>query len=250
MRQLFKSTLALFALALLTQAYATTTICYKKDWTSPSTIEIEKLEGGECKGELSYREMLSNGWFLKDIKIEKGEKGLNYIYTFTDKKLVDIDNASILKSETAKLDYRPFAIKILNVTDEGATINVGNLRVGQSGIVQHFYENNRTLIVANAYVTSSNPTASTLKFLPFTDLKQNALPTSNRKPETGDVIIMNYMYDASLIIAPSQDAFSATREKYKNNNSYTLTSLQQNLKQQVFLYHQSRLFKSMQSLKT
>ncbi|RXJ66223.1 hypothetical protein CRV08_13700 [Halarcobacter ebronensis] len=218
MKLLFKSTLVLFTTALLSQAFAKTTICYKKDWNSPATIEVEKLEGGECKGELSYRDMLKNGWFLKDIKIEKGKDGLNYIYTLTDKRVVEIDNATILKNEYKKLDYRPFAIKILNVTDETATINVGNLRVGQSGIVQHYYEDNKTLIVSNAYVTSSNETASTLKFFPFTDLKQNAIPTSNRKPVTGDVIIMNYMYDSSLIIAPSQDAFSATREKYKDNN--------------------------------
>ena len=162
--------------------------------------------------------MLNQGWFLKDIKIEKGKKGLNYIYVFTDEKTVSIDNSNFLENKYQKLDYRAIASKISDVDEDTAKIDIGNLRVGQSAIIQHFYSNDRSLIVSNAYVTESNETNSTIKFIPFLDLKQNALPTSNRKPENGDLAIVNYLYNASLIIAPSQDAFTATREKFRDNN--------------------------------
>ncbi|XOB61418.1 plasminogen-binding N-terminal domain-containing protein [Campylobacterota bacterium DY0563] len=219
MKLLTKTLFALFATSILSQGLlAKTTICYKKDWKSPATIETTKLDGGECKNELSYKDMLSQGWFLKDIKIEKGTKGLNYIYVFSDKEIVNINNSNLLNNKYQKLDYRAIASRISDVNDETAKIDIGNLRVGQSAIIQHFYKNNQSLIVSNAYVIDSNETSSTIKFIPFLDIKQNALPTSNRKPQNGDIAIVNYLYNASLIVAPSQDAFTATREKFRDNN--------------------------------
>ncbi|WP_072682497.1 plasminogen-binding N-terminal domain-containing protein [Arcobacter sp. LA11] len=219
MKLLSKSLITIFATVILAQGLeANTTICYKKNWKSPSTIETTKLDGGECNGNLSFKDMQKKGWYLKDIKIERTKDGLNYSYILTDKKLVDINNSTFMDNKYTKLDYKPMATRITNVTDENATINIGNLRTGQSAIIQHNYENSKTLIVSNAYVIKSNETSSTLKFIPFLDIKQNAIPTSNRAPENGDIAILNYLYDASLIIAPSQDAFTATRTKYRDNN--------------------------------
>lgn len=219
MKLLSKSLITIFTTTLLTQGlFAETTICYKKDWKSPSKIETTKLDGGECKGEFSYKEMLKKGWHLKDIKIEKGENGLNYSYILSDKELIQISNSDFMENKYAKLDYKPLAARISNVTEETANINIPNLRVGQSAVIQHNYSNAKSMLVANAYVTESNSSGSTLKLMPFLDLKQNALPTSSRKAINGDVAIVNYLYDTSLIIAPSQDAFTATREKYRDNN--------------------------------
>ncbi len=89
MKLLSKSLITVFTTIMLTQALqADTTICYKKDWKSPSTIETTKLDGGLCNGDLSYKDMLKKGWYLKDIKIERAKQGLNYSYILTDKKLV------------------------------------------------------------------------------------------------------------------------------------------------------------------
>ncbi len=219
MKLLSKSILTIFTATLLAQGLnAATTLCYKNDWKSPSTIESTKLEGGECKGEFSYQDMLKNGWYLKDIKISKGKDGLNYSYILSDKELIKVDNSEFMENKYTKLEYKPMAIRIQNVNDDSATINIGNLRIGQSAIIQHNYPNAKSLVVANAYVTESNSSSSTIKILPFLDIKQNAIPTSSRTPENGDIAIVNYLYDASLIIAPSQDAFTATRAKYKDNN--------------------------------
>ncbi|PLY05701.1 MAG: hypothetical protein C0625_12855 [Arcobacter sp.] len=219
MKLLSKSLITIFTATLLAQGLnAATTICYKKDWESPSTIEKTKLDGGECDGRFTYKEMLKKGWYLKDIKISKAKKGLDYSYILSDKELIEIDNSDFMDNKFAKLDYKPMAARISNVSEENATINIPNLRVGQSAVIQHNYTNTKTMLVANAYVIDSNTTGSTLKLMPFLDLKQNALPTSNRKAVDGDIAIVNYLYDTSLIIAPSQDAFSATRDKYKDNN--------------------------------
>lgn len=219
MKLLTKSLISIFATTLLVQGLnAKTTMCYKKDWKSPSTIETVELDGGECNSEFSFKQMQEKGWFLKDIKIEKGDNGLSYTYILTDKKSIKIDNTTFVENRYTKLNFKPFGALLENVTEDTATINIGNLRVGQSAVIQHNYPNKRTLIVANAYVIESNNTSSKLELEPYLDLKQNALPTSNRKPQNGDIAIVNYLYDTSLIIAPSQDAFSATREKYRDNN--------------------------------
>lgn len=219
MKLLTKSLITIFATTLLTQSLsAKTTLCYKNDWKSPSTIETTKLDGGECKGDFSFNDMLKKGWFLKDIKIAKGKNGLNYSYLLTDEEAIKVNNTDFMDNKYTKLSYKPMVTRLQNVSEDTATILVGNLRIGQSAIIQHNYENKKSLLVANAYVTSSDSSSSTLKLVPFLDLKQNAIPTSNRKAQNGDIAILNYLYDTSLIIAPSQDAFTATRAKYRDNN--------------------------------
>ena len=219
MKLITKGLITIFTTSLLTQSLlAKTTICYKKDWKSPSTIETTKLDGGECDSKYSFNDMKKNGWSLKDIKIEKGKSGLNYIYLLTDEKQIKVDNSTFMENKYTKLRFKPIGTKLQNVNNDTATINIGNLRIGQSAVIQHNYPNRKSLLVANAYVTSSNNSSSTLKLVPFLDLKQNAIPTSNRKAQNGDLVILNYMYDSSLIVAPSQDAFTATREKYRDNN--------------------------------
>lgn len=219
MKLLTKGLVTVFVTSLLVQGLsAKTTICYKNNWNSPSTIESEKLDGGECNSDFSFKDMTKKGWFLKDIKITKGKEGLNYSYILTDEKLVNINNSDFMDNKYTKLEYKPMVARLSNVDGDSATIAIGNLRVGQSAVIQHNYENKKSLLVANAYVVSSNNSTSTLKLMPFLDLKQNAIPTSNRKAVNGDIVIVNYLYDASLIIAPSQDAFSATRAKYRDNN--------------------------------
>ncbi len=219
MKYLTKGLITIFASTFIVQGLnAKTTMCYKNEWKSPSTIETVKLDGGECNGNFSYKEMMKKGWNLKDITITKGKEGLNYTYLLSDEEEIKVDNSNFMENKVAKLDYRAMATRLKNVTDDSATIAIGNLRVGQSAVIQHNYENGKSLLVANGFVTSSNENSSTLKLTPFLDIKQNALPTSNRKAVEGDIAIINYLYDTSLIIAPSQDAFTATRNKYRDNN--------------------------------
>jgi len=108
--------------------------------------------------------------------------------------------------------------KIENLKDNKSTINIGDLIVGQSAIVVHVYDNNRRLIVGNAKVISSSENSSIVEFFPFDDLKQDAIPTANRSVENGDVIILNYMYDQSLLIAPDFDTYQAVKKSFAQHN--------------------------------
>jgi len=219
MNLITKSVTALFATILLSQsAYAKDTTCFKFNWEKPSTIETVKLDGGECKGEYTFKEMKENGWFLKDITIEKGKEGLNYSYIFTDKELISINKIDLMDNKLAKLDYQTAYARVKKISEDTITVNKGDLRPGQSAVIEHIYDQDKSMIVASAYVVDSNETSSTMKIMPFLDIKQNAIPTANRGVEDGDIAIINYLYNASLIIAPSQDAFKQTRDKYPDIN--------------------------------
>ena len=54
------------------------------------------------------------------------------------------------------------------------------------------------MIVSKCKSCYSNSSNSIVEFFDFDDLKQEAIPTSNRKAEAGDVLVLNYMYNSSF----------------------------------------------------
>jgi hypothetical protein len=98
-----------------------------------------------------------------------------------------------------------------------ATINNGNLIVGQSGIIIHKTQYN-SIIIANAIVKSSSNKSSVLTLSKANDLIQDAIPTSNLKAKKGDIFILNHMYNSSLLIVPNYEALQKTKKLYPNQN--------------------------------
>jgi hypothetical protein len=68
------------ASALFSSAQAQSTMCYKENWSTPSTIESTPLSGGECKDKKSLQDMKKEGWVVEDIKLGIGQSGMNYTY--------------------------------------------------------------------------------------------------------------------------------------------------------------------------
>ncbi len=191
------------------------TTCYKDNWTSPATIENAILEGGECDGENSVNSMLRKGWRIKDIKIKSASVGFDYTYIFTNEPLQK--NTFVNLNEPVQIpSFKHTYARIHSVTDSLAIIDVPNLKVGQSGIIEHMYENKRTVIVANGYVVASNNEYSTISLNKFDDLQQDAIPNVNRPAQDGDMFVLNYLYEASLLIAPNAQSFDVVKAKFKN----------------------------------
>jgi len=207
----------------LTVSNAKTTVCYKKDWTSPSTIENTALDGGECESKYSLTQMKEMGWSVLDIKIDSEQNNLSYQYLLTNDKIAETKQTQEVEvqektNSQKQLSFKAIGVKIENIQDNKSTINVGNLIIGQSGVVIHIYDNDKRLIVANAEVIESNESTSVIKFSKFNDLVQDAIPTSNRTVEKNDILVLNYLYTASLLIAPDLDTFQAIRSNFKYNN--------------------------------
>ncbi|WP_026803868.1 plasminogen-binding N-terminal domain-containing protein [Aliarcobacter lanthieri] len=216
-KSLFFACLSVFTLNLS----ALETICYKNGLDNPSQIENAKLEGGFCAGKVTVDDMKKDGWNTLDIKVTIDQGKLSYSYYFyknTKKGLSSGNYASKLDSGKNEFSIQPIGAKVENLNDNKSVIAVGNLLVGQSGIVVHIYDNDKRLIVSNAKVVSSNDNSSVVEYFPFDDLKQDAIPTTNRTIKNGDVIILNYMYDQSLLIAPDFNSYQAVREDFAQNN--------------------------------
>jgi len=92
--------------------------------------------------------------------------------------------------------------QIYDVKNNTAKINIGNLTIGQSGIIIHKSIKN-DLILANAVVIQSDQKIATIKFLDTASLKQDAIPTTNFKPANDDSFILNHLCKASISIIPN-----------------------------------------------
>lgn len=89
-----------FGLLTTTSLLANTTMCFKENHTSMTTIETTPLDGGECNSTKSINDMKKEGWIVDDIKIESSSNGNNYIYILKKETI----NASSLDEE--KLEAR------------------------------------------------------------------------------------------------------------------------------------------------
>ena len=79
MKILTALTLGLFTTITLN---AQTTMCFKENHPSMTTIETVTLDGGVCSSQKNVQDMKNDGWSVDDIKIEKSSTGNNYIYIF------------------------------------------------------------------------------------------------------------------------------------------------------------------------
>ena len=222
MTKIFNKILLLSATCLLSSnLLAQETVCFKNNVEKPSLIENTALDGGVCNGNLSLNQMKKDGWNVLDIKITPSENKFNYSYYLikNDNQNIALNNSNDSKYNVENnFSVKPMGTKIENIDDNKSTINIGNLIIGQTGIVVHIYDNDKRLIVSNAKVISSNSNSSIVEFFKFDDLKQDALPTTKRMVEKGDVLVLNYMYNSSLLIAPTLDSFQTVRENFKLNN--------------------------------
>jgi hypothetical protein len=136
-----------------------TTICYKDSTLNTKLDTVTILDGGECNGKLSISLMEQKGWKIEYSQVTKKNSKYNHLIIFAKEK----ENENNLKTKAYKSNFslKIKEIKIENVTQDSATIKMGNLKIGQSGVIIHKV-NNKSLIISNAVVTSSLANSSKL----------------------------------------------------------------------------------------
>ena len=75
-----KAILSSIILLTSTSIFADTTMCFKENHQSMSTIENIPLDGGICAGKNTISDMKAKGWIVDDIKISQTASGMNFIY--------------------------------------------------------------------------------------------------------------------------------------------------------------------------
>ncbi|WP_457593301.1 plasminogen-binding N-terminal domain-containing protein [Hydrogenimonas sp.] len=106
------------------------------------------------------------------------------------------------------------AATLLETTGKEGVVNIGNLPKGMSGIVIHSFDDNHEAIVALATVTESEAGRSKVRFSPFTALSNPKLPTLKAEPQSGDRVILGYLYDRVLPIVPNGRSLKKAKESF------------------------------------
>ena len=75
-----KAILSTILLLSSTSLLAETTMCFKENHKSMTTIESTPLDGGICNSKFSVNDMKAKGWSVDDIKISQSATGMNFIY--------------------------------------------------------------------------------------------------------------------------------------------------------------------------
>lgn len=107
-------------------------------------------------------------------------------------------------------------IEILSQDKKEATINIGNLLIGQSGIVINTDIKNKIVILDYATVSASDKNSSKIKFLNQEIIEQNAIPKTKLLPKIGDSFIINHLYKNAIIIAPNYKSQQEIKKLYPN----------------------------------
>jgi hypothetical protein len=115
-------------------------------------------------------------------------------------------------------DFIEKKVQIKNTTAREAIIDLGNLKIGQSGIILHIESDGKPVIVSYGIISSSDKNSSVIS-LRFKDvLLQDAFPKTNLKPKDGDIFVLNHLYKNSMIVAPNFEALSKVKENFVGLN--------------------------------
>lgn len=106
---------------------------------------------------------------------------------------------------------------IQDVQEDNIYIDVGKLKLGQTGVVLHKFKNGKIMILKKAKVITTSIDSATLQILDDEVLKEDALATSKAVVQKGDTFILNHLYNVSLLISPNFEASKYIMGHYKNN---------------------------------
>ncbi len=115
----------------------------------------------------------------------------------------------------ANAKFIEYESKIISIDGRYATIkNSDSFRVGSSGVVVHNFGKNHSSIVAKVIAVSKDGESAKVVFKRFDDLKQDVLPVPKVLPTVGDKVILNYLYNHALPIAPNYKTYNKIITKY------------------------------------
>ncbi|EAK0805985.1 exporting protein [Campylobacter coli] len=108
----------------------------------------------------------------------------------------------------ADLNSKPVKTELLKVEDiYGYIKDSSDIKLNSSGVVIQRFQTSKS-IIARASVIAKEKGLAKLKFSVFADLEQDALPLPNVVPQKGDEVVLNFLYDRGLVIAPDEQTYN------------------------------------------
>lgn len=102
--------------------------------------------------------------------------------------------------------------KILEVREHTLLIEKNDWAVGSSGLLIHNVNTQHSTVSSRVEVISHEKNSTTIKFINFDDLKQEALPTLNTKISTNDTVQLGWLHNRVLVIAPTQNSYQLVQK--------------------------------------
>lgn len=124
--------------------------------------------------------------------------------------------AAACLSFAAEFSMREYKAPLISVDEGiGTIIDSPSIVTGSSGVVMHRFDNLQSSIIARAVVTQKGGGFAKVRFEVFDALEQKALPLPGILPKSGDELVLNYLYDRSLIVAPNKEIYSEVVGAFK-----------------------------------
>jgi cytochrome c553 len=99
-----KNIIILFIISV--SLFASTTMCYKKNYSDITNVESQTFDGGTCQGGESIDSMKAQGWIVDDIKIKNLDNGnYDFVYILKQKPENNVSNKNLDKD----VDYEKLA---------------------------------------------------------------------------------------------------------------------------------------------
>lgn len=98
----------------------------------------------------------------------------------------------------------------------GEILDSGDIIVGSSGVVMHTFKNGESSIIARAVVTEKSTGMAKIRFEVYSGLTQDALPVPGIIPAIGDKVILNFLYDRAIIVAPNEEVYKQIISAFPN----------------------------------
>lgn len=118
-----KAILSTILLLGSTPLLADTTMCFKENHKSMSTIENTPLDGGICAGKYTVNDMKTKGWSVDDIKISQTANGMSFIYVLKTATAVSTTSSSNFVGNQAQMEANILAkLEQKKVAEEKAKI--------------------------------------------------------------------------------------------------------------------------------
>lgn len=111
-------------------------------------------------------------------------------------------------------DFKPIYSKVYDI--DGKFIYIQDnpqIQVGASAVVMQKIKNANS-IISRASVVQKSQGLVKLELKPFTMLEQKALPVLDTKVQKGDEVIVNFLYDRALLIAPNEQTYQLVTRNF------------------------------------
>ena len=117
----------------------------------------------------------------------------------------------------ASFNMPEYRTSLLDSNGSGGYISDSpDIVLGSSGVVMRNFGNGLKTIIARVVVDSKDGARAAVHFEVYSQLKQKSLPVPNYMPQNGDEIVLNYLYDRALIIAPNVEVYEQVIKAFPN----------------------------------